>query len=183
MSLTDLARLRLQIADRPRVILRETLGSGDGATLSFLLTLAPVVAASETIMVGGAPVAAYTLDDATGLLIFDAAPAANAAVVATYTWTTFSDAELEDLLDQGLSVTRAAIQAIQWLLADSDRFLKYTFGQESVDRSASRDALTKLLERLEGQLGRGAVSLIKADTPCREALLYPFIQQPESDCA
>ena len=187
MPLTNLERLRLQIADRPRVVLRETVGVGDAATRSYLLTLAPVVDDSETVVVGvvvKVPGIDYTLDQATGLLVFTSAPASAAQIVATYTWTVFSDAELDDLLvAKGLGVTRAAIQALQWLLADTDRFLKYTFGQESVDRSAAREGIQDLLARLEAQTSRGAVSLVKADTPCREALMHPFIQQPELDCA
>mgnify|MGYP000843537044 CR=1 FL=1 len=175
MALTDLERLRLAVADRPRVTLREQVGTGNGTRTQWQVQLYPVESASETVLVNETPVVTYTLDDATGLLTFTAAPANNATVIVTYRWTTFSDAELNDLLDRGLSVTRAAIQVIRWLLADTERFIKYTFGQESVDRSATREGLEKLLDRLEKEAGRGAVALVKVDTPEREALLYPFV--------
>ena len=165
MALTDLERLRLLIADRPRVILQEIIGTGDGSETLFLLQMAPVVAESETITVNGTVQTRdtdYTLDNGVGLVTFTAAPAAGAELKATYRWTTFSDEELQDLLDQGLSVTRAAIQAIEWLLADTDRFIKYTFGQESVDRTSAREGLEHLLAGLRQQLS-GPVTLVKAD--------------------
>lgn len=175
MALTDLERLRLAVADRPRVALRERVGTGNATRTQWQVQLYPVEDASETVLVNETPVSTYVLDDATGLLTFTAAPASNATLIVTYRWTTFSDAELNDLLDQGLSVTRAAIQIIRWLLADTDRFIKYTFGQESVDRSATREGLEKLLDRLEKEAARGGVALVKADTPERVALLYPFV--------
>lgn len=174
MALTDLERLRLAIADRPRVTLREQLGLGDGVRTEFQTQLSPVVAASETVLVNGAPIATYTLDGATGVVTFAVAPANNATLLITYRWTTFSDIELEDLLDR-FDARRAAIRAITWLLADTERFLRYTFGQESVDRSAARAGLEKLLDRLTAEVGSGAVTLVKADDAERRALLEPFL--------
>lgn len=183
MALSDLERLRLQIQDRPRVALREVLGYGDGAELNFLTQLHPVAAESEAVTVNGVlktPGTDYTLDDAVGLLTFTVAPATGAAVRVTYRWSTFNDAELEDLLAQHGSVRRAAIAALEMLLADSERFLKYTFGQESVDRTATRDALAQVIARLE-KSGDGPVSLVKADTPYRAGLLAPYLPQVPND--
>jgi len=181
MALTDLERLRLAIADRPRVALREQVGVGDGVSTQFQTQLFPVVDTSETVLVNGVPSAAYALDAATGVLTFTSAPLSEAQIVATYSWSVFSDAELQDLLDQGVSVPRAAIQAIMWLLADSERFLKYTFGQESVDRSEAREGLERLLQTLSTSLTHGAVKLVLADSDYRKCLMSPFIQQECSE--
>jgi len=184
MALTDLERLRLLIADRPKLVYDERIGVGDAVQTVFVLEMVPIVASSEVVTVSGVvvPNTDYTLDDATGLLTFNAAPALDAPIGASYSWTVFSDDELNDLLvDQGLTLTQAAIQAIRWLLADTDRFIKYTFGQESVDRSASRDALQKLLDDLVQRNAGGVVSLVKADTDCRKALMAPFLERDE-DC-
>jgi len=184
MALTDLERLRLQIQDRPRLALRESLDVGDGVTTTFLTQLHPVLADSETVLVNGVVQEAgtdYTLIGALGALEFTTAPGSGLPVACTYQWAAFSDVELEDLLERYATVRRAAIAALEMLLADTDRFLKYTFGQESVDRSATREGLEKLLERLERSAG-GPVVIVKADTPCREALLEPFIEQ-EVTCA
>lgn len=177
MALSDLERLRLQIQDRPRLALRESLGVGDGATPTFLVQLHPVLADSETVLVNNVPQVAgidYTLNAPLGALDFTSAPANGAAVVCTYQWAAFNDAELEDLLEQYPTVRRAAIAALEILLADTDRFIKYTFGQESVDRSATRAGLESLLERLE-KTAAGPFALVSADTPYRESLLYPFL--------
>ncbi len=183
MALSDLERLRLQIQDRKRVALRERLGDGDGAARHFLTQLHPLVSGSETVLVDNVQKVNgidYSLDCDLGLLTFTTAPASGKSVCATYQWSTFSDTELEDLLDQRGSVRRAAIAALEMLLADAERFLKYTFGQESVDRTATREALTQAIERLE-KSGDGPLALVKADTPYREGLLYPYLPQAPND--
>ncbi|HNT74394.1 MAG TPA: hypothetical protein PKH77_05175 [Anaerolineae bacterium] len=179
MALSDLERLRLQIQDRPRLALRESLDVGDGITTTFLTQLHPVLDGSETVLVNGVPQVAginYTFTYALGAIEFVVAPGSGHPVVCTYQWAAFSDAELEDLLEQYATVRRAAIAALEILLADTERFIKYTFGQESVDRSATREGLERLLDRLE-RSAAGPVVIVKADTPCREALLEPFVEQ------
>jgi hypothetical protein len=180
MALTDLARLRLAIADRARVALREQVGLGDGAREHFQTQLAPVVTGSETVLVNETPVATYLLDYATGLLTFTVPPAVNAGLLITYNWTTFSDAELQDLLDR-YGLRRAGVRALEWLLADTERFLRYTFGQTSVDRSAARENLLALLERLTAEMGSGAVRLVQADDAARRGLLAPFMGENRYD--
>jgi len=184
VALTDLERLRLRIADRARLVLYETVGLGDGLSLGFQTRGVPVFPDSEAVViVSGSlttvlyPGADYTVDYALGLLRLNIAPAAGESVVVAYQWTAFSDAELTDCLAQaGENVNNAAILALQALLADSDRWIKYTLGQETVDRIAARDAVLSLIEQLKG--GRtGVVGLVKADTPYRECLLSPFIEQ------
>lgn len=185
MALTTLQRLRLKIADRERTSLEEQIGVGNGASVEFQAMLPPVVAESDRVylVTGGVPVLQargtdYTIDDDQGVVIFATAPPAGTFVRISYKWTTFTDVELDDLLTQvSSSLPKAAIEAVRWLLADTERFLRYTFGQESVDRSASRKALERLTEEWKDELG-GVFSLVKADTPEREALMEPFIQQP-----
>lgn len=184
MAFSALERLRLLIADRARLVLHETVGVGDGITLAFQTRGVPVFPDSEAaVVVSGSlttvlyPGADYTFDYALGLLRLNIAPAAGESVVMAYQWAAFSDAELTDLLAQaGENVSNAAILALQSLLADSDRWIKYTLGQETVDRIAARDAVLSLIEQLRG--GRtGVVGLVKADTDYRECLMSPFIEQ------
>lgn len=180
MALSALERLRLAVADRARVALREQIGLGDGLRTTFQTQLSPVVSSSETVLINETPTAAYTIDDATGVIEFTSAPAINAALLVTYLWTTFSDDELQDLLDR-FGLRRATTQALEWLLADTERFMKYTFGQESVDRAAARDNLLALLERLDSQTGSGAVALVQAETDAQRALLHPFQGEAQYD--
>ena len=181
MALTALERLRLKIADRPRALLNDPVGVGDGESVQFRVRLAPVVEDSDVVLVAGVVQERdedYTISLATGTLTFATAPTSGDAIVAGYSWVAFSDAELQDVLDRFPSIDGAALEVITWLLADADRFLKYTFGQESVDRSSARDALQYLQERL-GALSGAPVGLVKADTVERETLMEPFITSAE----
>jgi hypothetical protein len=181
MALSDLQWLRLKIADRPRLLLHDPLGVGDGANTLFKLRVAPIVADSETVTVNGVEQTQdtdYTIDNSLGLITFTAAPAADAEVVATFQFVAFTDTELTDLLTAEGSRQRAAMEAVRWLLADQDRFLKYTFGQETVDRSGARDALQFLLEELKSSQP-APIGLVWADTDEREDIMFPYIEQDE----
>lgn len=184
MVLTDLQRLRLKIADRARVVLNEQIGAGDGATTKFKTQLAPVVSESEAVTVDGAEQTRdtdYSIDNGTGVITFGSAPASGKVVKCSYQWTTFNDEELSDLLEQRGSVVGAAIEAVGWLLADTDRLISYTFGQEKVDRKDVRQALNDLLDRLEKEAGSrpGMMGVILADTDERGDLMEPWTDQRE----
>ena len=184
MALTDLQRLRLKIGDRASVVLNEQIGAGDGTTTKFKTHLAPVISESETITVDGAEQTRdtdYSIDNGTGVITFGSAPAGGMVVKCSYQWTTFSDEELSDLLEQRENVVVAAVEAVCWLLADTDRLISYSFGQEKVDRKDVRKALIDLLDRLgkEARGRPGMIGLILADTDEREGLMEPWIDQDE----
>ena len=181
MALSDLQRLRLKIADRPRAIINETLGLGDGVLAAFQAQLYPIVDESDVLLLrtGDTGVVLvrgqdYTTDYDSGVFTLTSAPDNGAIVIAAYHWTTFSDEELYVLLDTLGDVTRAAMEAVRWLLADTDRFIKYTFGQERVDRSEARQALLNLLA--EWRRG-GRPTVLRATTDAQEEAMSPFIEQ------
>ncbi len=182
MALTLLERLRLRIGDRPRLVLWETAGVGDDLETKFQVELRPVIDASESVVLqdgsGRTPLVRdtdYTFDYLQGLATLTTAPADSTLVLVTYTWVVFSDVELADLLEQsGSVVVVAAIQAVTWLLADTERFIRYTFGQETVDRTGARDALLGLLAALKTEIGAPA-GLVKADTADRQTMMAPFL--------
>ena len=187
MALTNLQRLRLKIADKPRHIINETLGIGNGVLAAFRTQLWPLADDSDAIMmregaVGRVQVRGqdYTVECDTGVIYFTTAPPEEAEVIAAYKWYVFTDVELVGLLTQyNNNVTRAAMEAIRWLLADTDRFIKYRFGQETVDRSASRQALWDLLNELRTKVG-APIGLVMADTAARDEAMAPFIEQSEA---
>ncbi|NBD34396.1 MAG: hypothetical protein GVY30_00170 [Chloroflexi bacterium] len=183
MTIDDLAWLRLAIQDRYRISLEEIIGLGNGARTRYQTGMAPVVSESEEIRVDTTVKARdvdYTIDTDTGLVTMTAAPSDAAEIIASYQWSAFSDAELNDLLDRYNTVTNAAIAALKAILADNDRFLKYTFGQESVDRTAARDAISDLIDMLKGDIG-GTARLVKADTDARRKLIKPYMVSPYND--
>jgi len=178
---TDLERLRLRIADKARVVVDETIGRGDGVLALFQTQFAPLVENHETVYLQtGARIVAlargvdYTCDAAHGLVQLAVAPEADARVRAVYYHTIFSEAELNDLLAQAGDVTRAAILALQILLADVERFIKYTLGQETVDRVGTRDALTALLAELKASVS-GVPGVKLATSDAEVTLLSPFL--------
>lgn len=179
MALTDLEKVRLKIADRPRVVIDETIGTGNALATIFRLQGAPVTAASEAITLNGVAQtdpAHYGLVDATGVVTFVTTPSVDAVLGASYTWSVFSDDELQEALTDEGSVNGAAAEAIRWILADTDRFVKYTFGQEVVDRGSARKALQDMLDRLERT--SGPIGLVLADSDELEETMAPFIEQP-----
>ena len=153
MTQTNLQYIRLTLSLPHRVVLGEELGLGDGTAVKFQTRLWPLIEATETVRVSGTvktPVTDYTIDYLTGLVTFKTAPALAAIVDADYHWSVFSDSQIEDLLerynDQVVPVKRDLIRA---LLANTDLFIKYTTGMESVDRSRALEALRGLLDELK----------------------------------
>ena len=170
MALSDLDYIRLRLSAPHRAVLAEWLGNGDGLTKKFKSQLSPIIAASETIRVAGDEKTEdtdYTIDNALGLITFTTAPAAAAAVDADYTWSVFSDIQINGLLTRYSNNVVATLRdLVRALLADSDLFVKYVIGMESVDRSAARAALEALLKDLKEQAASAvgqAIIWTKAD--------------------
>lgn len=189
MALTNLERLRLQVADRRRLVLHEVAGFGDELTLAFQVRGAPVFVGSLSVVIVSDSLTTvlyegpdYSFDYALGLLRLQNAPAAGERVQCSYQWAAFADAELEDVLLQYSNdndLVKSSIAVLQMVLADSDRFIKYTLGQEAVDRSQARQAITDLLKQLQGNQLGGLVGLVQANTTYRECLMSPYLEQ---DC-
>jgi len=167
-------------------VVHEQIGTGDGFLTMFQAQLHPIVLNSETITLRVGAVETvqdsgtdYEIELDTGVVTFAITPTSGTMVFASYRWAVFTDTELEDLLGSfGDDVVRAAMRAIQWLLADTDRFIKYTFGQETVDRTAGRKGLLELYDTLRATVG-APTGLVKALSDDREALMAPFIEQGE----
>ena len=184
MALTSLQRLRLRVADRPRAVLSETLGIADGVLVAFQAQLAPLVTGSlmvQTVSAAGVVVPVdpvnYTADLDLGTITFTTAPISGLRVNASYQWTVFSDAELNDVLALQPDLRLATITVLEVLLADTERFTKYTIGQEAVDRSQAYRSLLALLENLQKQPTRGNASgIVLADTAEKKANVGPWCE-------
>lgn len=170
MAISDLAYIRLILSVPHRIVLAEELGTGDGTIKKYKTQLWPIIAESETIRVDGTAktrTTDYAIDNDLGLITFVVAPPDGEVVDADYTWSVFSDVQIEGLLtkfnDSVITVLKSLIRA---LLANTDLFIKYTTGMESVDRSAALTALQSLLEDLGQQPASAAAQAIvwtKAD--------------------
>lgn len=190
MALTNLQYIRLTLNLPHRVILREALGTGDGAIVKFQTRLWPIIALTETVRVAGTAktrVTDYTIDNDTGLITLKVAPSAANLVDADYNWSVFSDQQINDLLarynDQAGPVMRDLIMA---LLANTDLFIKYTTGMESVDRSKALDALQRLYDELkESPTSPMAQSVVwtkaDVDTYERDVVWQDFVSSTPRD--
>lgn len=155
MSLSDLDYIRLRLSAPHRLALGEVLGEGDGTLKKFRAQLTPIIDGSQSVRVNGTEKSAgtdYTIDNDLGLITFTTAPADGATVDADYTWSVFSDATITNLLARNSnSVIQTLRDLVRALLADSDLFIKYTIGMESIDRTAALKALQALLDDLTDQ--------------------------------
>lgn len=190
MTMTDLEYIRLTLNLPRRVILREALGTGDGQAVRFQTRLWPLIAASEVIRVNGAVktiTTDYTITYETGLIVFVTAPAAAAAIDADYNWSVFNDVQINELLDRyNDQVTPTMRDLVMALIANSDLFIKYTTGMESVDRSKALDALKSLYEELKGTAARAVAQSVvwtqaDVDEYERDVPWEPFVSSTPRD--
>ena len=161
---TDLQYIRLTLNLPYHMILRESLGTGDGASTRYQTQLWPIIAESETIRVSGVVQARnvdYTIENDLGLVTFTVAPSDGLSIDADYKWSVFSDVQITDLLARYNEQVRPAMRdLVMALLANSDLFIKYTVGMESVDRTKALDALQKLYSELKEEPSGGAQAVV-----------------------
>lgn len=161
--MATIAKLRLKILDRPQVVLDERVGSGDGSARVFRLGHAPVMADTVVVRVGGVEQVEgedFELDCSTGRLTFAEPPADGDAVVASYDFAAFSDAELQQFLDSANgNMALAAGEALRTLVSDRARLVSWSRGDMKVDYDRLRKDLTDIAERYirEGRSETGGV--------------------------
>ena len=175
MALSDLDYIRLILSVPHRLVLVEELGEGDGSTKKFKTQLAPIIAGSETVRIDGTAktrVTDYAIDNDLGLITFVVAPGDGDAVDADYTWSVFTDVQINGLLTKYNDAVPAVLKdLVRALLSNTDLFIKYTTGMESVDRGAALDALRALQEELAGQASSAVAQAViwkKADVTAYE---------------
>lgn len=161
----SVATVRTLIADREQAA--TDLATGDGTRRRFVLSNAPVVANSQEVRVNGqlyTEVAAnpgpteYTLDDATGLVVFGAAPATGASVTVDYRHTILSDAELSTLLELEAQDDRLAAAAALDIIATSEALVakRIRILDLQTDGPAVAEALRKHAAELRRQASEGS---------------------------
>lgn len=158
MSLTNLQKLRLSIADKEKVKADEIVGVGNGIRTRWVLEMHPLKESSEVIAVDGVPQTEdtdYTLNIETGLLTFLSghAPRDREVIEAlTYGFYAFSDEDLNEILDLENNVIMiAAARCLRILAADAATFFTWTSGDERVDRSKICANFLKVAASLEAR--------------------------------
>jgi hypothetical protein len=124
VALTVIDQVRLKTSDRPRAYRQQF--SGDGERKIFALDHRAITQASDvTVLVNGATkvlTTDYTLDLVNAIVTFVAAPATGAEVVVLYQAVTYTDAEVQQFLDEasGSTVLASAHLLLAWA-ADAAR--------------------------------------------------------------
>lgn len=115
--LTTAQQVRLRIQDQP--LIADTTYYGDGTANTFPLPNRNLTTASAYVPGAGGWSATGATFDAAGSVIFATALSANSAFRTRYTYSTFSDDEIDTLLTAGGGgVNGAAIEAVQTLMFD-----------------------------------------------------------------
>ena len=158
--MTNREKLRMLIGDRDKVLSEpDAFGTGDGATKYFRLSLFPIHATTEVVVVDNVAqtrTSDYTIDNDTGLLTFASAPSNGAVVKAqAYTYNAFSDDEIDQILsDYGNDLNLSAAHCCRALATDAARFFAYSSGDEKVDRTKESEHFLRLAEMYEAQAAR-----------------------------
>lgn len=147
MALTSGQQVRLRIQDLPVVAL-DTY-AGDGQTTAFKLPHNVITSASAYVGSGGT----WNGTGATfvsGYVAFADPVPASSAFMVKYTYSVFSDDEVEHFLTAGGNVNGAAIEAVQTLMFDGLKRQKWSApdGTE-VDDTAAMKLLTDLYKTLK----------------------------------
>jgi len=153
--MATIEELRLKILDRPQAVIGESVGTGDGSTKAYKLRNSPVMGDGVTVYVGGVELTEgddYTLEYATGKLVFAEAPSEGDSIAADYGFAAFSDEDLQGFLDgAGGNLALAAGEALTSLIADRNRMITWSRGDAKIDYDRLRSDLGDVARRFYGQ--------------------------------
>ena len=160
MALTALELLRLQAADKAANFTDQAFG--DGGSTIFNLSNFPIVAASESVFLEGVlqtDPGDYSLDDDTGELTFVSAPADNSVILVVGQEISFSDTELNDIIDRTGGGWDAVAEVMVILMADTSRRIQWGTNQGlSVDETMLTKNIKVAYDTIVEMSGRDGVS-------------------------
>jgi hypothetical protein len=130
------------------IVKGETVGTGTGARTTFNLALYPIRAGSLTVRVASSVVTNYTIDEATGAIVFTAAPANAATIDADYALIMEGLGSAGNAQIPEIGLTESMKLKTRWTL-EGQQDLKAYFGMDM------EDELTKQLgEELRREIDR-----------------------------
>lgn len=145
MTLTSAQQVRLKIADAPRFVDITRHGDGTAATYSLAHTN---IAHGSAFLISAAGVgwsATGAAFNESGYVTFSAVISANSAFRLTYQHSTFSDEEIDQFLEDGVSIIGASIQALDALLFDATRAARWLAADgTSYDNTSTQNHLRQL---------------------------------------
>jgi hypothetical protein len=190
MSLTDIERVRLRIADKSSIV-RE-IDEGDGVAKFYKLNhenvaTSPAIQVWIDDILQSTP-ADYSVDTLNGIVTFALVPTINANLVFQYYWTLFTDDEIQDYLDQnGGSVNIASAKLLYSLAANAALLAKRStltggsgLGSITEDTSVAARELRNTAEgliQLEGQIGSDIPAEGLTEVPWTEHMYQRQLEQ------
>lgn len=155
MSLTTAQQVRLKIQDQPT--LANAVYYGDGQATVFNLPHRNLTTASAYVSVGGAW-SATGATFASGQVAFSGIISANSGFNVRYTYSTFSDAEVDHFITAGGGVVGAALEAVEALMFDGLRRASWASPDgTSYDDTKTIGLLNQLHATLSDELTEEAV--------------------------
>ncbi|RKY33201.1 MAG: hypothetical protein DRP74_00685 [Candidatus Omnitrophota bacterium] len=152
--MTNREKLRLLIGDKNKIMVNDQFGVGDGSNKYFQLSMYPVRATTEVIVLNNSSQTRdidYTIDNDTGLITMTSAPSNGAILKAQkYEYNAFSDDELDQILsDYGNDINMAAAHCCRALATNAAKFFVYWSGDEKVDKTKECQNFLRMAEAFE----------------------------------
>jgi len=153
MALTARQIIRILIGDREKVAVKEYVGVGDNANLTFQFDMFPVSSDTVTLYLTGAAQvsAAAAITHDTGKIQFVAAPGAGHTIVANYNYFALSNAEIDEIMSGvgTASTLLVASYCAAALAADASRWFSYVMGDKEINKNDVGRKLLALSQDLE----------------------------------
>ena len=157
MPLTTAQRIRLKIADAPRIA--DLTRYGDGTAVTFTTEQTNLTSGSAFVPNGAAWATTGATFNASGFYTFANVISANSAYRVSYVYSVFSDAEIDDFLAVGGTVIGAAVEAVGTLMFDSMRCARWMASDgASYDNTSSQSHARMLYDKLLEELEREGIS-------------------------
>lgn len=161
MALTSAQQVRLGIQDQPRVA-RDTY-TADGVNTGYQVPHFNITTASAYVLSNGAWVSTGATI-ASGEVVFADVISANSAFMVHYTYSVFSDAEIDHMLSAGGgSINGARLEAVQNLMFDSLKRARWQSPDGTMfDDTKAQDTLAKMYDKFSKEseqdaIGNGAI--------------------------
>ena len=150
MALTTAEQVRLGIQDKPRVA-RDTY-TADGVSTGYQLPHFNMTTASAYVIAAGAW-SGTGATFASGEVSFGTAISANSAFMVHYTYTVFSDNEIDHMITAGGgSINGARLEAVQTLMFDSLKRARWQSPDGTMfDDTKAQDTLSKMYDKFSNE--------------------------------
>lgn len=153
--LTTAQQVRLRIQDQPRRA--DVTRFADGTANTYYVPERNLTSGSAFLPAAGGWSATGAAFDVSGSVAFSAVLSANSAFRLSYTYSVFSDDEIDHMISAGGNVLGASMEAVQTLMFDSLKRASWRAPDgSSYDDTKAMDMLNSLYAKLKDELTEAA---------------------------